>query len=105
MKELLDQDKLFLSGVVANNMMNRARKCTGTNSYQKELSFDLLDFLLTKVRVTGDQSNSDHKNTNKHQIDEKIDEKSKTANQFRKRESVDWLDICWGEGHALIEAA
>lgn len=52
--------------------MNRTRGCTGKNSYQKDLSFDLMDFL--RQRLIGN-------------------------------ESVEWLDLCCGEGRALIETA
>lgn len=72
MKKLLDNSELENSSIVANSLMNRSRKCFGGNSYNKELSFDILEFL--KIR-------------------------SKTQNQVR------WLDICCGEGNALIEAA
>jgi len=60
------------SGIVANNRMNRTRGCSGNNSYQKNLSFDLIGFLQQRLI---------------------------------KNESVEWLDICCGEGRALIETA
>lgn len=72
MKNLLDFSALEKSSIVANSLMNRQRKCSGGNSYQKELSFDILDFLKKR-----------------------LNEKTQTA----------WLDICCGEGNALIEAA
>lgn len=68
MKKLKNQNQLNNSSIVANSLMNRGRKCFGSNSYEKELSFPILDFL---------KSNS------------------QTA----------WLDICCGQGNALIEAA
>jgi SAM-dependent methyltransferase len=72
LKELLNQKKLLTSGVVANNRMNRSRGCAGSNSYQKDLSIDVIEFLQQKL-VNND--------------------------------SVEWLDICCGEGRALIETA
>lgn len=72
MKKLLDNSLLEKSSIVANSTMNRQRKCFGGNSYQKELSFDVLDFL---------------------------------ENRLRSDEQIKWLDICCGEGNALIEAA
>jgi len=52
--------------------MNRARRCVGKNSYQKDLFFNPIEFL---------------------------------EERLLNNESVSWLDICCGEGHALIEAA
>lgn len=52
--------------------MNRERKCFGGNSYEKELSFDILNFLKERI-------NSQRQTT--------------------------WLDICCGQGKALIEAS
>lgn len=52
--------------------MNRTRGCSGNNSYQKDLSIDLIEFLRQKLV---------------------------------NNESVEWLDICCGEGRALIETA
>lgn len=72
MKKLLDNSLLEKSSIVANSTMNRQRKCFGGNSYQKELSFDVLDFL---------------------------------KNRLRTNAQIHWLDICCGEGNALIEAA
>lgn len=72
MKKLLNNSLLENSSIVANSTMNRQRKCFGGNSYQKELSFDVLDFL---------------------------------KNRLYKNEQINWLDICCGEGNALIEAA
>lgn len=45
MKNLLDNSSLEKSSIVANSLMNRQRKCTGGNSYQKELSFEIIKFL------------------------------------------------------------
>ena len=52
--------------------MNRSRGCAGSNSYQKDLSIDLIEFLQQKL----------------------------VNNEF-----IEWLDICCGEGRALIETA
>ena len=51
MIKLLDNDALELSGVVANSAMNRERGCTGKNSYVRELSFDPLDFLKSRIET------------------------------------------------------
>lgn len=50
MKKLLNHSALVKSSIVANSLMNRQRKCTGGNSYQKELSFDILKFLKNRFR-------------------------------------------------------
>ena len=71
-KKLLENSSLLNSGVVANNQMNRGRGCLGGNSYQKDLSFNPINFL--KERFAGNAS-------------------------------VCWLDMCCGEGRALIETA
>jgi SAM-dependent methyltransferase len=49
LKELLNQEKLLNSGVVANNRMNRGRGCLGKNSYRKDLSFDPVEFLQERL--------------------------------------------------------
>ena len=48
-KELLSEDALARSSVVANSLMNRERLCFSGNSYQKELSFDILEFLKKRL--------------------------------------------------------
>jgi hypothetical protein len=50
---LLDSDALELSGVVANSAMNRERVCVGKNSYAREISFDPLDFLTSRLETQG----------------------------------------------------
>src|SRR5262245_41857103 len=50
-KKLLDSDALELSGVVANSSMNRERVCVGKNSYTRELSFDPLDFMKSRLET------------------------------------------------------
>jgi SAM-dependent methyltransferase len=71
-KRLLNNSILLDSGVIANNRMNRGRGCLGSNSYQKDLSFNPIDFLKERL----------------------------IKNKF-----VSWLDICCGEGRALVETA
>lgn len=70
MRKLKNQNQLNNSSIVANSLMNRGRKYFGKNSYEKELSFPILDFL-----------------------------------QTRSQNQPAWLDICCGQGNALIEAA
>jgi SAM-dependent methyltransferase len=53
MKQLLNSGALELSGVVANSTMNRERFCVGKNSYARELSFDPLDFLRSRLETQG----------------------------------------------------
>lgn len=53
MKKLLDIVALESSGVVANSAMNRERVCAGKNSYARELSFDPLDFLVSRIESQG----------------------------------------------------
>jgi SAM-dependent methyltransferase len=72
MKSLLDNSRLEQSSIVANSLMNRERQCVGGNSYQNELSFEIVEFLQGRI------------------------ERGKQGR---------WLDLCCGEGKALIEAA
>lgn len=51
--ELLDNDDLEKSGVVANCRMNRERQLTGTNGYERELRFNPLDFLRATHATSG----------------------------------------------------
>src|SRR5215510_6827695 len=53
MKKLLNSGALELSGIVANSAMNRERVCVGKNSYARELSFDPLDFLNSRLEAQG----------------------------------------------------
>lgn len=71
-KRLLNNSILLDSSVVANNRMNRERSCLGSNGYQKDLSFNPIDFL---------------------------------KERFVNNKFVSWLDICCGEGRALVETA
>lgn len=68
---IIPEDELRNSPIVANCRMNRKRKLIGVNSYEKELKIDIEAYLLNRKRETG--------------------------------ETVRWLDICCGEGNALIE--
>lgn len=52
--------------------MNRERNCFGGNSYEKELSFDILKHLKSRMKT---------------------------------EKQVAWLDVCCGQGKALIEAS
>jgi len=56
MEKLLDTDTLELSSVVANSAMNRERICVGKNSYARELSFDPVDFLNSRIETRGQAS-------------------------------------------------
>lgn len=51
MKNLLDQTALENSPVVANSLMNRERVLRGGNSYEKELSFGICDFLQARCEI------------------------------------------------------
>ena len=52
--ELLRDDDLEESGVVANCRMNRERQLTGSNGYERELRFHPLDFLRPICVTTGE---------------------------------------------------
>jgi SAM-dependent methyltransferase len=51
--ELLDNDDLEKSGVVANCQMNRERQLTSSNGYERELRFQPLDFLRSDYATSG----------------------------------------------------
>ena len=70
--QLLSEDKLVWSAVVANSRINRKRKASGVNSYEKEFKFKPETFLECKIQEFGHAS---------------------------------WLDLCCGEGNALIQTA
>lgn len=70
-KNLLSEEELEWSAVVANNAMNRKRQAIGVNSYEKDLNFNPIEFLQKR----------------QHQ------------------EEIHWLDLCCGEGNALIQTA
>jgi SAM-dependent methyltransferase len=71
-KNLLDKKSLDKSSIVANSSMNRERVCFGGNSYEKELYFKIVEFLIDRTKT---------------------------------QKQVTWLDICCGQGKALIEAS
>lgn len=52
---LVDERTLECSPVVANCRMNRERQLRGNNGYSKELGFDPLDYLLSKVDIHSDE--------------------------------------------------
>ncbi|SHN00491.1 hypothetical protein SAMN05216311_104290 [Chitinophaga sp. CF418] len=70
--ELLRENELIWSPVVANNRMNRKRTASGVNSYEKELNFNPGIY-----------------------IDKRLEEQG-----YAK-----WLDLCCGEGNALLQYA
>jgi SAM-dependent methyltransferase len=53
MNKLLNNSALEQSSVVANSMMNRERGIEGGNSYAKELAFNPLNFLHTRLQDRG----------------------------------------------------
>lgn len=53
---LLPEDKLIWSPIVANCRMNRERNAIGINSYEQELGFDPIAFLIEKVQLSGSAS-------------------------------------------------
>jgi hypothetical protein len=74
--ELLDDEELAASAVVANCAMNRERQLSGVNSYAREFGLnpvDVLTMALPDSRATG--------------------------------AAAAWLDMCCGTGRALIQAA
>jgi hypothetical protein len=73
---LLDDDELVASSMIANCAMNRERQLTGVNSYARELGFDPVELLTAAL-----------------------------ASTRRSGASVAWLDPCCGTGRALIQAA
>jgi SAM-dependent methyltransferase len=53
---LLNDSSLESSCVVANSLMNRQRGVVGVNSYERELRFDPVVFLLDRLRAAGHAS-------------------------------------------------
>lgn len=76
--ELLGDDALTASAVVANAAMNRERQLAGVNSYTRELGFNPLDWLVAGLPRPGGGEPAG---------------------------SVSWLDLCCGTGRCLIQAA
>ncbi|GAB3329969.1 methyltransferase domain-containing protein [Micromonospora halotolerans] len=72
---LLDDEALESSAVVANSAMNRERQLAGVNSYARELGFNPLEWIITRVR------------------------------QSPPRTTTAWLDLCCGTGRCLVQAA
>ena len=70
-KKLKSETELQWSPVVANNTMNRARKATGINSYEKDIRLSPIDFIA----------------------------------QRKSQDQISWIDLCCGQGNALIETA
>lgn len=50
MKYLLTNAQLEASEVVANNLMNRQRQLAGSNSYAREIGFNPLSFITTRIQ-------------------------------------------------------
>ncbi|MGK0390930.1 MAG: hypothetical protein ACI94Y_003690, partial [Maribacter sp.] len=69
---LLNENKLVWSAIVANCNMNRKRNLAGVNSYEKDIDFNVLDFIYAKIN---------------------------------ENQKVNWMDICCGEGKAIIQAS
>lgn len=67
---LLNNNQLDWSPIVANSRMNRQRKATGVNSYEKDIGLNVISFL---------------------------------EERLQQGKEVAWLDLCCGEGNALIE--
>ncbi|MEU6074109.1 class I SAM-dependent methyltransferase [Micromonospora sp. NPDC047074] len=76
--ELLGNDVLEQSAVVANCTMNRERQLSGVNSYTRELGFNPVDVLVAGLAGDGRAEHS---------------------------AAAGWLDLCCGTGRALIQAA
>lgn len=70
--QLLSDEDLVWSPIVANSSMNRGRYASGINSYEKEFKFKPELLLEENIKAYGQTS---------------------------------WLDLCCGEGNALIQAA
>ncbi len=77
---LVAEDVLVGSSVVANNAMNRERQLTGVNSYHRELGLHPLDWLRARMVDTADSA------------------AGAPATTLR------WLDLCCGRGRALLQA-
>jgi len=71
--------ELNASPIVANAAMNRERNIQGTNSYSKDLDFDILGFLKPGALHSPSQI-------------------------LGGTQPVKWLDLCCGTGKALIQA-
>jgi len=54
--QLLPEDKLIWSPIVANSRMNRERNSSGINSYEKEFKFNPEKYLELKIKESGSAS-------------------------------------------------
>lgn len=70
--DLLTEEQLIWSPIVANNSMNRKRGASGVNSYEHELGFKPEIYLDARLE---------------------------------QQKCVKWLDLCCGEGNALLQYA
>ena len=70
--KLLKEKELKWSAVVANCNMNRKRNLNGVNSYEKDIQFDIIEYL---------------------------------KKQINKNKKASWIDLCCGEGKAIIQAS
>ncbi|MDR6341647.1 trans-aconitate methyltransferase [Filimonas zeae] len=70
--DLLTEEQLIWSPIVANNSMNRKRSASGVNSYEHEIGFKPEKYLDSRLE---------------------------------RQECVKWLDLCCGEGNALLQYA
>ena len=70
--QLIPEDKLIWSPIVANSRMNRERKASGVNSCEQEFGFKPENYLLERIK---------------------------------QQSSVSWLDLCCGQGNALVQTA
>jgi tRNA G46 methylase TrmB len=70
--KLLEEQELIWSAIVADTRMNRKRKASGINSYEKEFRFKPEKLL---------------------------------RDYIERFNQVKWLDLCCGEGNALLQGA
>jgi SAM-dependent methyltransferase len=74
--ELVSDDVLEASSVVANTMMNRERQLIGVNSYERELGVDPAEAIMGLLSARDGSA-----------------------------PTVGWIDLCCGRGRALVDAA
>ena len=86
MRNLLSDDELEASAIVANCRMNRQRQLLGGNGYDKELGINPIDFLQELAATSRAFATAD-------------------AGATESIEPIRWLDLCCGTGRALIEMA
>ncbi len=51
MMKLLPEEELIWSSIVANSNMNRKRNLVGINSYEKDIHFDIIQYLEDKIEL------------------------------------------------------